>query len=123
MGRVAEMLNHFLVDLVGPKCSNLKVKDPEKVNFNPRALLHRIVDIILHFAPFPEFELAMVRDERSFDPGNLRKAVRILGRSTTDLTVRREHLEALEAFASRCVEVKEQEAANEAQLGDVPDEF
>ena len=33
----------------------------------------------------------MVKDERSFDPGNLRKAVRVLGRSTTDLSVRPEH--------------------------------
>jgi ubiquitin conjugation factor E4 B len=118
--RMAAMLNHFLVDLVGPKCSTLKVKEPEKYNFDPRGLLHSIVTIILHFAPFPEFELAMVRDERSFDPGNLRKAVRVLGKSAS---VRPEHLQALEAFASRCIEVKEEEEANAAQLGDVPDEF
>jgi len=81
------------------------------------------VTIILHFAPFPEFEIAMVRDERSFDAGNLRKAVRVLGRSTTDLTVRPEHLQALEAFASKCLEAKAREEAQEAELGEVPDEF
>ena len=121
--RISQMLNHFLVELVGPKCSTLKVKDPDSLHFHPRTLLHEIVTIILHFAPFHEFELAMVHDERSFDPGNLRKAVRVLGRSTTDLTVRPEHLQALEAFASRCVEVREEEQAAEEELGEVPDEF
>ena len=86
-------------------------------------LLYEIVKIILHFAAFPEFEVAMVRDERSFDPGNLRKAVRVLGSSKTDLTVRPEHLQGLEAFASRCMEVKETLAAEEAEMGEVPDEF
>ena len=121
--RISEMLNYFLVDLVGPKCSSLRVNEPEKYHFKPRMLLYEIVKIILHFAPFPEFEVAMVRDERSFDPNNLRKAVRVLGSSKTDLTVRPEHLQALEAFASRCVEVKETLDAEEAQYGDIPDEF
>merc|ERR1719267_380402 len=121
--RIASMLNHFLVELVGPRCSSLKVKEPEKLHFNPKGLLHEIVTILLHFAPFDEFALAMIKDERSFDPGNLRKAVRVLGRSTTDLSVRPEHLQALEAFASRCVDVKAEQDANEAELGEVPDEF
>ena len=99
------------------------MREPEKYNFHPKALLHTIVTVMLNFAPFPEFEHAMVRDERSFDPGNLRKAVRVLSRSATDLTVRPEHMQALEAFATRCVEAKEEMAAAEEELGEVPDEF
>merc|ERR1719482_1359647 len=121
--RISEMLNHFLVELVGPRCSTLKVKEPEKYNFNPKLLLHEIVTIILHFAPFPEFGLAMIKDERFFDPGNLRKAVRVLGRSTTDLSVRPEHLQALEAFASQCVELKAEHGQEEDDLGEIPDEY
>merc|ERR1719482_717898 len=121
--RISEMLNHFLVELVGPRCSTLKVKEPEKYNFNPKQLLHEIVTVILHFAPFPEFALAMIKDERSFDPGNLRKAVRVLGRSTTDLSVRPEHLQALEAFASKCVDLKAEQGMEEEDLGEIPDEY
>ena len=73
--RISEMLN-FFVDLVSPKCSSLRVSGPKSTT-STRALLYEIVKIILHFAPFPEFAVAMVRDERSFDPGNLRKAVRV----------------------------------------------
>ena len=78
---------------------------------------------MLHFAAFPEFAHAMIRDERSFDQGNLRKAVRVLGRSTTDLSVRPEHLQALEAFASKCVELKEELGQEEDDLGEIPDEY
>ena len=55
-----------------------------------------------------------------FDPANLRKAVRVLGKSQT---ARPERLQALEAFASRCIEVKEEYMAAEEELGEVPDEF
>ena len=55
--RISAMLNHFLVELVGPRCSTLKVREPEKYHFNPKGLLHEIVSIILHFAPFPEVSL------------------------------------------------------------------
>ena len=115
---MAAMLNHFLVELVGPKCSNLKVKDMDKYNFHPKRLLAEIISTILHFAPFNEFELAMVKDERSFDPQNLRKAVRVLSRAN-EPSLRPDDLAAVESFASRCVEVKQQEEENEAELGEV----
>ena len=99
------------------------MREPEKYNFNPKTMLHEIVTIILHFAPFSEFRLAMIKDERSFDTSNLRKAVRVLGRSTTDLSVRPEHLQELEAFAARCVELKAELGAEEEDLGDIPDEY
>mmetsp|Transcript_46593 Transcript_46593/g.122326 ORF Transcript_46593/g.122326 Transcript_46593/m.122326 type:complete len:1040 (-) Transcript_46593:517-3636(-) len=121
--RMAEMLNHFLVELVGPKCANLKVKDMGKYNFQPVQLLGEIIATVLHFAPFSSFEVAMVRDERSFDPNNLRKAVRVLSKHAFEHQLRPEQLHQLEQFASRCIEVKEREAEAEAELGEVPDEF
>ncbi len=117
------MLNHFLVELVGPKCSNLKVKDMGKYNFHPIQLLGEIIATVLHFAPFDAFELAMVKDERSFDPNNLRKAVRVLSNKQFEHSLRPEQLHSIEAFAARCVEVKQREADNEPELGEVPDEF
>ena len=122
VGRIAAMLNHFLVELVGPKCANLKVKDMDKYNFHPKRLLAEIITAILHFTPFDEFALAMVKDERSFDPGNMRKAVRVLSRAL-EPGLRPEDLEAIEMFAARCVEVKQQEEDNEAELGEIPDDF
>ena len=41
-GRVASMLNYFLSQLVGPKSTGLKVKDPDKFFFHPKRLLCEI---------------------------------------------------------------------------------
>jgi len=118
VGRISTMLNYFLTQLVGPKCANLKVHNPDKYLFYPRKLLSEIATTFIHFAPFAEFTLATVRDERSYDQGNFRKALRVL---TTVMAPA--DLERLEAFANKCVEVKVQDEQEEAELGEVPDEF
>jgi ubiquitin conjugation factor E4 B len=97
------------------------VQDKDKYNFHPKKLLQEIIATILHFASFPEFEVAMVKDERSFDEANLRKAVRVLSSGADSM--RPEELAALETFTSRCLVAKQEMEENEAELGDVPDEF
>ncbi len=37
--RLAAMLDYNLDLMAGPKCQNLKVKDPKKVSFEPRNVL------------------------------------------------------------------------------------
>mmetsp|Transcript_30212 Transcript_30212/g.96379 ORF Transcript_30212/g.96379 Transcript_30212/m.96379 type:complete len:577 (+) Transcript_30212:1412-3142(+) len=122
VGRVASMLNYFLAQLVGPKCSNLKVKEPEKYMFQPKKLLLNIATILTHFAPFDAFGQAVVRDERSYSPNNMSKAVRVLA-SGLPPTMSQPGLLALETFRSKCVELKAAEEEEEEELGEVPDEF
>lgn len=43
--RLANMVNYFLAQLVGPKCLELKVKNPEKYHFQPRELLIQIIRV------------------------------------------------------------------------------
>lgn len=40
--RVANMLNYFLLQLVGPQRKSLSLKDPEKYEFRPRHLLKQV---------------------------------------------------------------------------------
>ena len=122
VNRISQMLNHFLQQLVGPKCSNLKVRDPERYHFYPKRLLLEIASTIVHFCHIPEFVVAIVKDERSYDASNIRKAIRVLT-SGFDSRLCSEQLSALEAFATKCEEVRLQEAEDEAELGDVPEEF
>ena len=49
----------------GPKCRNLKVKNPEKYGWEPKWLLSHIIDIYLHLAS-DKMAQAMANDERSF---------------------------------------------------------
>jgi len=118
VGRISTMLNYFLTQLVGPKCSGLKVQNPDKYFFHPRKLLAEIASTVTHFSAFSEFVLATVRDERSYDQGNLRKALRVL-----QSVMAPAELEALEQFANKCVEVKQQDLQEEAELGEVPDDY
>ena len=46
--RLAAMLNFNLKQLSGSKCKNLKVRNSEKYNWDPKWLLSHLVDIYLH---------------------------------------------------------------------------
>lgn len=46
--RLAAMLNFNLRQLCGPKCKNLKVKNPEKYGWEPKRVLDQLTDIYLH---------------------------------------------------------------------------
>lgn len=46
--RLAAMLNYNLRQLCGPKCKNLKVKNPEKYGWSPKKVLDQLTDIYLH---------------------------------------------------------------------------
>ncbi|KAL6062738.1 Ubiquitin conjugation factor E4 [Balamuthia mandrillaris] len=78
--RLASMLNYFLEHLAGPKCTNLKVSQPEKYNFKPKQLLGKITDIYTHFAVHPtsEFPEAVARDGRSYSDEIFTRAAALL---------------------------------------------
>jgi ubiquitin conjugation factor E4 B len=63
--RVASMLNFNLQQLTGPKYRDLKVNDPEKYGFQPKALLSSLTDIYLHLDS-EQFARAVGNDERSY---------------------------------------------------------
>lgn len=64
--RLSSMLNFNLKQLAGPKCNDLKVKNPAKYGWEPRSLLAQIFDIYLHL-DCDRFAQALAADERSFD--------------------------------------------------------
>uniref|UniRef100_A0A7E4VZH7 U-box domain-containing protein n=1 Tax=Panagrellus redivivus TaxID=6233 RepID=A0A7E4VZH7_PANRE len=117
--RVASMLNHNLLQLCGPKCTELKVKDDKRrFNWDPRRLLRQIVDIYLHLAS-EEFATAVGGDERSYTPEQFELAVervfKVLGTSTG------ENFRNLGAMARQKYEAKMQ---MEDDYGDdIPDEY
>lgn len=62
--RLASMLNFNLQQLCGPKCKNLKVRNPDKYGWEPRWLLSNLVDIYLHL-DCDKFAHALAGDEVS----------------------------------------------------------
>ncbi|KAI9321206.1 ubiquitin elongating factor core-domain-containing protein [Dichotomocladium elegans] len=117
--RLAAMLNYNLAQLVGPKCTELKVRNREKYYFQPKVLLSEIIDIYLHLS-CPQFVEAVARDSRSYQKEYFSKAASIL------LKQRMKHIDevaALEAFVNQVEEAKELGLLEEEELGEVPDEF
>merc|ERR1712001_536988 len=63
--RLAAMLNYNLKQLCGSKCKNLKVRNPDKYNWDPKWLLSHLVDIYLHLDT-ETLAAALANDQRSF---------------------------------------------------------
>jgi len=117
--RLVAMLNYNVAQLVGPKCQELKVQDPEKYGFNPKELLSIIVGIYPHLA-HPTFIEAMAREGRSYNKSHFDKACGIFRRFGLKSL---EEIEALEKMVKEVEETKQRELEQEQELGDVPDEY
>lgn len=66
--RVVSMLNYFLLHLVGPKKSDLKVKDKKEFEFDPANTVREICNIYVNLKDSESFCLAISQDGRSYSP-------------------------------------------------------
>lgn len=121
VSRLAEMLNYLLERLCGQRCQNLKVSEPDKVFWKPRVLLTRILQTYVHFAGDASFTRAVGLDGRSYKKELLPKAVGIASRKR--LPLGRRELQSVMKIAQAAERAVEEENEEEAELGDVPDEF
>ena len=117
--RLAAMLDYNLQALVGPKCQDLKVRDPEKYKFNPRILLGEIIQIFLNLSDQTTFIQAVAGDGRSYTKELFERAA--------DIAIRR-GIKAETEIAKLRIFVDQVEGAKaaleaEEDLGEVPDEF
>ncbi|KII86779.1 hypothetical protein PLICRDRAFT_43444 [Plicaturopsis crispa FD-325 SS-3] len=117
--RLAAMLDYNLDALVGPKCQDLKVKNPEKYKFEPRTLLADILQVFLNLSDQAEFVMAVAGDGRSYKKELFERAAGIARRRSLKSET---EIEILRAFV---VKVEEKKATIEAEedLGEIPDEF
>ena len=119
VGKLAAMLDYNLEALAGPKCRDLKVKNPEKYKFNPRALLSDVVQIFLNLSDQEEFAKAVAEDGRSYKKELFEGTVDILRKRSLKTE---DELQKLLAFVQK-VEVFKVALQEEEDLGEVPDEF
>jgi ubiquitin conjugation factor E4 B len=105
--------------LVGPKCTELKVQNPKKYHFQPRVLLSDIVSIYLNLN-HDEFLQAVAREGRSYRPELFTKAANVLSKYGLKPE---EDIQRLYKFLERVEAFRQADIDEEAELGDVPDEF
>ncbi|KAJ3047555.1 hypothetical protein HK097_011440 [Rhizophlyctis rosea] len=118
--RLAAMLDFNLAALVGPRCTELKVKNPEKYRFDPKRLLKELIEIFVHLGHREEFVGAVAKDGRSYNRNLFLRAQGILLKNR--LKSERE-LEPLFEFVDKVERTIQAEQQAEEELGEIPDEF
>lgn len=118
--RLAAMLDYNLEALVGPKCGELKVKNPEQYGFKPRNLLSFIVDVYLNLSNEQAFINAVANDGRSYRASLFTRAIDILTKKHLKSPT---EIDALKKFVNNTEKARNETEAGEEELGDIPDEF
>lgn len=70
------------MQLAGPQCRELKVKDAERYHFRPRELLAKLMQVYVNMWGQPEFVRAVTQDARAFKPAVLKRAATLTSNST-----------------------------------------
>lgn len=117
--RLAAMLDYNLDMLAGPKCQDLRVRNPEEYKFRPKDLLSDVLQIYLHLGPHEQFRIAVAKDGRSYSKKLFDRAEGIARRMA--LKVDKE-LEVLGAMVA-AVEVIRKTEEEEDAMGELPDEY
>lgn len=118
--RLAHMLDHNLAALVGPKKASLKVKNPEEYGWNPRQMLAEVTDVYLNLQGKRSFIDAVATDGRSYSPDYWSEAHKILSKFALKSP---EQLGEWEQMAAQIESAKAEADLEEADLGDIPDEY
>ncbi|ESO04573.1 hypothetical protein HELRODRAFT_99472 [Helobdella robusta] len=118
--RLAAMLNFNLQQLCGPKCNNLKVRNPEKYSWYPKVLLSNLIDIYLHLDRSSLFPEAIANDERSYSKELFDDAISRMVRTNIKTDTEVEQFANLQEKVEVIVVDKQK---LEIDYGDIPDEF
>jgi ubiquitin conjugation factor E4 B len=117
--KLAAMLDYNLEALVGPKCGELKVKEPEKYSFDPKRLLGDILQVYLNLSDQSEFARAVANDGRSYKKKLFDMAIERAWKIPLKTEA---ELEQLRLFVTKVEEAKMIIEAEE-DIGEIPDEF
>ncbi|KTW29866.1 hypothetical protein T552_01070 [Pneumocystis carinii B80] len=118
--RLAAMLDYNMNALVGPKCTKLKVKNPEKYRFEPKSLLSTIADIYLNLRSKKSFIMAIAKDGRSYKRDLFIRTTQIFKKYSTKSL---DDINNLLSLINDVEEVKKKDEDNEEELGEIPEEF
>jgi len=113
------MLNFNLQQLCGPKCKDLKVKNPEKYGFDPKKLLQQLTNLYLHLN-YPEFHQAIANDERSYRKELFEAAI---SRLTSRLILNKVEIDKFRGIAEEVEKLVKLKNLEDLDFEDAPDEF
>uniref|UniRef100_A0A1B0FYA7 Ubiquitin conjugation factor E4 A n=1 Tax=Phlebotomus papatasi TaxID=29031 RepID=A0A1B0FYA7_PHLPP len=116
--RMAAMLNYFLLNLVGPKKGNFKVKDKKEFEFDPANTVLQISQIYINLQECEAFCLAVSQDGRSYSHKLFEYAEQVLIRIGGGQLIGE-----IQEFAAKVQRLDQQQKEDQEALADAPDEF
>uniref|UniRef100_A0A1A9UJ04 Ubiquitin conjugation factor E4 B n=1 Tax=Glossina austeni TaxID=7395 RepID=A0A1A9UJ04_GLOAU len=117
--RLSSMLNFNLHQLCGPKCNDLKVRNPAKYGWDPRRLLGQIFDIYLRL-DCDRFAQALAADERSFQKHLFDNAASRIEHLRIRSVI---EVEKFRALINKAHDIYVANQQSEDECADAPDEF
>ncbi|KAL3317633.1 Ubiquitin conjugation factor E4 B [Cichlidogyrus casuarinus] len=136
--KLAAMLDFNLMQLCGPKCNSLKVRNPEHYGWQPKRLLLLLVGIYTNLDDDPDvleaadvetdtpekvygrLALAMANDERCFTEKSFKDAVALMeGRSL----VAPETMDTFKKLCEKVLKMRSLSELAEIDYGDIPADF
>lgn len=116
---IANTLLSILSDLVGPHGVDLKVSNMEEINFKPVFMLEQVVSTLYHFIDYNEF-CESIAESAYFNDDLFPHTIKILRRRNA---MDEEGISRFQNLYERVKTLKEKNAEEEQELGDIPDEF
>ena len=121
--RLADMLDYNLDAMVGPKRTELQIKeDLAEYGFRPIQLLEDLVDVYINLREKENFIFAVARDGRSYKPSNFDEAASIL-RKSKGATKSEDDIRVWVALSEKFKKAKELDQQAEEDMGEIPDDF
>ncbi|KAL7034229.1 hypothetical protein ACKWTF_007903 [Chironomus riparius] len=117
--RLSSMLNFNLHQLCGPKCRDLRVRNPARYGWEPRRLLGQIIDIYIRLS-CDEFAAALARDERSFQRHLFEEAAEKIEKNNIRAAI---EVEKFRSLIQKAGEIYTMNQKNEDDFADAPDDF
>lgn len=118
VGRLAAMLDYVLVQLAGPRCSDLKSKDMDKYGFDPKEFLSNVLQIYINLSTESPFIQAIATEGRSYSKEVFDRALYI---ARDKFLKSPEELETFADLAQKIEQVRQ--AMDEEDIDDFPEEF
>ncbi|KAF0990383.1 hypothetical protein HZS_379, partial [Henneguya salminicola] len=117
--RIAAMLNYFLRRLVGEKKQDLKVREMDKLKFEPKELVSIICQIFVNLSVYDNFCAAVVSDERSFNMDLPQLALNVLNLIKANPIL----IEKFQNFTQALLVLFKTKDQTEIDPEEIPDEF
>lgn len=117
--RLAAMLDFNLQHLCGPKCKDLKVKNPTKYGWEPKKLLNTLTDIYLHL-DCTDFLTAIAHDERSYSKVLFDDAIARMLKARIKTTSEIGHFRNIQ---ERVEDIVKEKTSAEEDFENAPDDF